>query len=202
MPYIPVSPVWKKRLQQFRPPRIREGMRFGRLRVLCYAGYRKNVHCVLYLCACDCGERTVARDYHLWWGKTKSCGCGIGHAKHGMTGTRTYSSWVAMQARCRDPKNRAYKHYGGRGITVCERWQGEHGFQNFLADMGKRPKGTSIDRIDVNGNYEPGNCRWATATVQANNQRPRKPRTQAITPVAADWADEVNAAIYGVEAPF
>lgn len=78
-----------------------------------------------------------------------------------------------MKSRCLNPRNHAFADYGGRGITVCPRWQGEHGFENFLKDMGKRPKGTSIDRINNDGNYELSNCRWATQSEQNHNQRPK-----------------------------
>jgi hypothetical protein len=76
-----------------------------------------------------------------------------------------------MRSRCRNPKDTSYKDYGGRGITVCKRWQGPQGFQNFLADLGERPRNKTLDRKDVNGNYEPGNCRWATSKEQGNNTR-------------------------------
>ena len=90
---------------------------------------------------------------------------------HGMEGTRTYRSWDGMLQRCHNPRNPRYPDYGGRGITVCERWCS---FANFYADMGERPEGTSIDRIDNDGNYELGNCRWATASEQQRNQRRRR----------------------------
>jgi len=93
-----------------------------------------------------------------------------GHAPHGAF-TPTYWTWQGMHARCRYPSSSGYKHYGGRGITVCDRWAS---FENFLADMGERPKGTSIDRINVDGNYEPGNCRWATPKEQRQNRRAKE----------------------------
>lgn len=94
---------------------------------------------------------------------------------HTVAGQRspTYASWASMHDRCLNPKDKGYPYYGGRGITICERWRGETGFKNFLADMGPRPRGKSIDRFPNNdGNYEPGNCRWATAKQQINNRRP------------------------------
>lgn len=117
--------------------------------------------------------------------KTRSCGCLIGNGlpktwevarKHGHASggclTPTFRSWSAMHTRCYNPRYDDYPSYGGRGITVCTRWSGKDGFQNFLADMGERPNGTSIDRFpDNDGNYEPGNCRWATRSQQMRNTR-------------------------------
>lgn len=99
-----------------------------------------------------------------------------GPVRHGHTSGRTmsptYYSWSTMRTRCRNPKCNRYANYGGRGIRICERWEL---FENFLADMGERPSGLSLDRYpDKNGNYEPGNCRWATSKEQAQNRRPRR----------------------------
>lgn len=96
-----------------------------------------------------------------------------GTLRHGMHSTRTYKSWDAMKQRCLNPKQKSFPSYGGRGISICPRWMS---FESFLADMGERPSGTTIDRIDVNGNYEPSNCRWATPSQQNSNQRKRRPK--------------------------
>jgi len=138
-----------------------------------------------YLCKCKCGVIKVVR----LGDSSKSCGCergallkasyadklsrGIHHPsrKHGKSQTREYRSYRHMVSRCTNPKNDSYRLYGGRGIKVCQEWLGLSGFDQFTKDMGSRPENTSIDRINPDGNYEPGNCRWANAETQIANRR-------------------------------
>lgn len=137
-----------------------------------------------YLCRCQCGNEKVVLRRSLVTGNTKSCGClrdsqnRRANVKHLHTrnrkATKTYTVWRNMVHRCGNPNRPGYENYGGRGITVCSRWKGEHGFENFLADMGEKPEGLSLDRIDNDGNYEPSNCRWATWKQQNTNKRIRK----------------------------
>jgi hypothetical protein len=127
----------------------------------------------LFLCACDCGTTKSIRGSHLAREQTRACRkCSARgrNKKHGMTGTPVYQAWQNMKDRCCNPKNPGYADYGGRGIKVCDRWLA---FLNFYADMGDRPDGLSLDRIDPNGDYEPANCRWADNFVQQQNKRPR-----------------------------
>lgn len=129
----------------------------------------------MFLCQCDCGTQRDVRATALRKGYSKSCGCSLrshGHCASNKP-TATYRSWAAMLTRATNPNSQYWSHYGGRGITVCERWQS---FENFLADMGERSEGMTLDRINPDGNYEPGNCRWATHAEQVHNQRARPAR--------------------------
>jgi hypothetical protein len=145
---------------------------------------------------CDCGGENVTRGSLLRKGKTKSCGCIVihhgaithGHAAHGATPSRAYQTWRQMRARCSNPKHHNFPRYGGRGVAVCERWQS---FENFLADMGERPAGTSLDRIDNDRGYEPGNCRWATTADQNRNRSDTRRLTIGNrTMSTSEWAHE------------
>lgn len=153
------------------------GDRFGRLRAVSRAETRLSPvghQQAMWLCACDCGKTATISTSHLRSGHTKSCGClslemsRSENTTHAMYGTRTYRSWNAMLNRCRNTSAQVYSRYGGRGVSVCDRWAS---FENFLADMGERPEGKTLDRFpDNKGNYEPGNCRWATSQEQNSNR--------------------------------
>lgn len=148
--------------------------RFGRLTALSYNKTRRD-----WLCECDCGEKRYVRITALVRGRTVSCGCyRRGRASpsttHGRTETPEYRSWRAMKRRCLNPRASQYSYYGGRGVTVCERWLT---FANFFADMGDKPSPEhSLERLNNDGPYTPDNCIWATRSQQVTNRRPSAPR--------------------------
>jgi hypothetical protein len=151
------------------------GRRFGKWTVVRYHDFRSANH--RWLCRCDCGREQVVWQHSLTQGRSTRCRRCVrpwikhGHWRNG-SASRTLGSYRHMLGRCYDPRNKAWPAYGGMGIKVCKRWRGPDGFANFLADMGERPKDKTIDRYpDSNGNYEPGNCRWATWPQQLQNRR-------------------------------
>lgn len=162
------------------------GARFGRWVIVSADKHYDKWKKIMHECHCDCGSERVVLKRDLKSGKSTSCGCltienGIkSNTKHGFkrrdSAHELYGIWAVMRGRCNNPENKSYKHYGGRGISVCERW---NDFKMFAKDMGDRPEGLSIDRINNDGDYEPSNCKWSTAVEQANNRRkPGCQRTQ------------------------
>lgn len=171
------------------------GRRFKRLVVheAVYAGTQRR-----WLCRCDCGGEKLCKTNALLTGRAASCGCAAkagcftpeqrSRLSHGRSDEPIYTTWLSMRGRCSNPTDKGYPHYGGRGIKVCAQW--ESSFEGFLSDMGERPSGMSLDRIDVNGDYTPENCRWATVDQQARNKRNTVRLTwRGETRSMSDWAD-------------
>ena len=170
------------------------GKKFGRWTVIRFS--KRVGKYYLWVCQCKCGKTGYVNRDNLKYGTSKSCGCLKKeetikrNTTHGKTNTKTFKSWCAIKQRTLNKNNNMYYAYGGRGIKLCKRWRS---FENFLADMGERPKGTSIDRINNNGGYNPSNCRWTTNKQQAKNKSNTilvtyKKRTKPLI----EWANELG----------
>lgn len=180
-----------------RPPLVlRIGDRYGRLIVSDWSELRSGGH-VQWKARCDCGNDTFVTASNLLNGRVQSCGCyekesrGRATLTHGKSRSPVYSRWAGMINRCENINHKHYRHYGGRGIVVCERWRV---FANFFADMGDPPSTThTIDRIDNNGPYSPDNCRWATSAEQATNKRTNRTITvDDTTMTVTEWAHKTG----------
>jgi len=167
------------------------GRRYGRLTVTGQGSTHGQ-----WLCSCECGQIKEINGSNLRAGRTQSCGClrdertrqAVG--SHAMSGSRIYRQWSMMLDRCRNPRSQFFSRYGGRGIQVCDRW---HKFEAFYADMGDRPAGKTLDRINNDGDYEPANCRWATPKEQCNNKALNRLLTlRGRTQTLSQWAIELG----------
>jgi hypothetical protein len=184
-----------------KPPKLDlTGQHFSKLGVIEWAGTwnQKN----FWVCQCECGDPeynpVVVFAGSLTSGNTTSCGCTT--RRHKMSGTKIYHIWCNMIRRCTDPSKKEYRNYGGRGITVCERWLK---FENFYADMGERPDGCTLDRVENNLGYSPENCAWRTYKDQANNTRTNHFITwQGETKTTAQWAEDERLVALGVQAGY
>lgn len=172
------------------------GHRYQALTVIKYSHHQgSGAH---WICGCDCGRITTVSGCNLRTGHAKSCGClkneliGKAHRTHGLVKIAEYKAWGDMKARCYNKKNSGFKNYGGRGITVCNEWKSS--FEAFYKDMGPKPSPKhSLDRIEVNGNYEPANCKWSTRREQNNNKRNIVILThEGETKTLLDWSESLN----------
>lgn len=179
-----------------KPQVVNIGSKFWRLTVIEFRGHRKNWKKV-WRCRCECGNECNVQQGNLRNGHTRSCGCLLDQwatrrfTTHGYTRTPTYWSWRSMLARCYNPKCVGYARWGGRGIKVCDRWRSS--FQNFFADLGERPPGTTLGRRRNNEDYSPDNCRWETREQQGNNTRRNVFMTyNGETLTASQWAKKAG----------
>ena len=174
------------------------GQRFGRLQVVKIVGKDKR-HNLLYECICDCGNTTVTNGTLLRAGKTRSCGClaknNFDRTTHGLSHTPLYGVWRTMKTRCYDRNSNHYKNYGARGIVICDEWKNNFkAFYDWSMANGYA-KGLTIDRMNVDGNYEPENCRWVTQREQCNNKTTNRYITyKGQTKTIHEFADE-----YGIK---
>lgn len=169
-----------------------ENKRFGRLLVISRYGTGIDGHAT-WRCVCDCGGEAIANSATLKRGHKNSCGClhrermSKFRKTHGMSHTITWNSWMGAKDRCFRKTHVAFNYYGGAGISMCDKWK--NSFEAFYADMGERPKGTTLDRIDNSKGYEPGNCRWANQKIQSNNSGwPRFITFRGETKNLSEWA--------------
>ena len=163
------------------------GKKFGKFTVIGEAfPYRRGKN-RFYRCLCDCGVSKDVQLSSLTNGKSKSCGKGLcNHAvKHGLSFSKEYQLYSSIKGRCYTKSATGYESYGGAGIKMCDRWLGDHGFENFLQDMGEVPEGLSLDRIDVYGDYSPDNCRWANQSLQSYNTKKKVTNTSGRTGVGS-----------------
>ena len=168
----------------------RSGVRYGRL-VAEECVERTENKKLLWRCVCDCGNSKLVSAGSLASGNTQSCGCLLKEkiTKHGGFGKRSYNTWRAMVRRCVNPKDKDYPRYGGKGVTVCKEWLD---YSTFAADMGEPPDNHTLDRVNPYGNYEPGNCRWATLTQQNRNTRQRTDRPTGVQRRFGKWYAEIS----------
>lgn len=167
------------------------GKTYGRLTAIEWAGSRKGGGAMWRL-RCECGNTIVCDGANVRNGRTKSCGClkSEGPVRHGLSHTTTHNIWVGMKQRCLNQNAPAFRHYGGRGIGLCDRW---HSFDAFLADMGEAPAGMTIERVDNEKGYEPHNCVWADQTTQVRNRRITVRYTHdGETLTLKEWADRIG----------
>ena len=178
------------------------GQKFGKLTVIKRVGSDKNYN-TLWLCKCECGNEKVVARYRLINGNTSSCGCAKKihfsnlNKIHGLSNTKIYYAWRSMKHRCLNPNNDNYLNYGSRGITICDEWLADFmNFYNWSMSNGYK-EGLSIDRIDVNGNYEPSNCRWITPKEQSRNTRRNHYITyNNETYCISEWAEKLSIDYY------